>query len=114
LTPVAVEANVSHVSPAPAAVAIMTHAIPTALRKTFGNRVMTKFPSEATSVLGPMMFIFFMFVLLKLSHFPERCAPVEMSRSRYMRSPPGETISPNTFNFLASRSGKWISPGRLI
>jgi hypothetical protein len=46
----------------------------------FGNRVMTRFPSKAASVLAPMMFIFFMFVLLKLGHFPERCAPVEMSR----------------------------------
>jgi hypothetical protein len=86
LTP-APEANVSHVSPAPAAVVTMRHAIPTALdpqrtarRKTFGNSVMTRFPSKAASVLAPMMFIFFMFVLLKLSHFPERCAPVEMSR----------------------------------
>jgi len=54
---------------------------------------------SAARVLAPMMFIFFMFVLLKLSHFPERCAPVEMSRCGYMRSPPGETISPNAFNF---------------
>jgi len=35
---------------------------------------------SAARVLAPMMSIFFMFVLLKLSHFPERCAPVEMSR----------------------------------